>query len=124
MLVGGVLGVFAGAVVSALLYFGLLTIPTRYLFSVTSTLITLLAAGLAAQAVAFLQQAGYLHWLITPLWDTSRLLPENSLIGSLVHTLIGYMDQPNGTQLAAYVLTVAVIVGLMWSQRVRGLRIS
>ena len=51
-------GVLAGADASALMYLGLLTIPARRLFSATSGLTTLLAAGLASQAVAFIQQAG------------------------------------------------------------------
>ena len=43
----GALGLAAGAAVSALMYFGLLTIPAGRLFQVTSGLITLLAAGMA-----------------------------------------------------------------------------
>ena len=120
MMLGGTLGVLAGAGVSALMYLGLLTIPTRYLFSVTSGLITLLAAGLAAQAVAFLQQAGYVEVLTDTVWDTSWLLSDGSVIGRLVHTLIGYTDRPNGAQLVVYLLTVTIIVGLMRSQRSTG----
>jgi high-affinity iron transporter len=117
MTFGGALGVLAGAGVSALLYFGLLSIPTRYLFSVTSGLITLLAAGLAAQGVAFLQQAGYVEALTSTVWDTSWLLSDSSVLGRLLHTLIGYTDRPNGAQLLAYLLTVAVIFGLMRFKR-------
>jgi high-affinity iron transporter len=117
MMAGGALGVLAGAAISALMYLGLLTIPARYLFSVTSGLITLLAAGLAAQAIAFLQQAGYVEALTFTVWDTSWLLSESGVIGRLVHTLIGYTDRPSGAQLVVYVLTIAIIVGLMRSQR-------
>jgi high-affinity iron transporter len=113
MMAGGALGVLAGAGISALMYLGLLTIPTRHLFSVTSALITLLAAGLAAQAIAFLQQAGYIEVLTGTVWDTSWLLSDDNVIGRLVHTLIGYTDRPNGAQLVAYVLTLATIVLLM-----------
>jgi high-affinity iron transporter len=113
MITGGGLGVLAGVGTSALMYLGLLTIPTRHLFAVTSGLITLLAAGLAAQAIAFLQQAGYIEVLTGTVWDTSWLLSDGSVIGRLVHTLIGYTDQPNGAQLVAYLLTLAMIVLLM-----------
>ena len=58
MATGGTLGLLLGGALTALMYFGLLSIPTRYLFSVTSGLIAVLAAGMAAQAVAFLQVAG------------------------------------------------------------------
>jgi high-affinity iron transporter len=113
MITGGGLGVLAGAGTSALMYLGLLTIPTRHLFAVTSGLITVLAAGLAAQAIAFLQQAGYIEVLTGTVWDTSWLLSDGSVIGRLVHTLIGYTDRPNGAQLVAYLLTLAMIVLLM-----------
>jgi len=113
MLTGGILGVLAGALVSALMYFGLLTIPARHLFAVTSGLITLLAAGLAAQAIAFVQQAGFVNVLTSTVWDTSWLLSESSLPGRLLHTLIGYTDRPNGAQLVAYLMTIVVMLGLM-----------
>jgi high-affinity iron transporter len=113
MLGGGILGVLAGAGISALLYFGLLAIPAGRLFAATSGLITLLAAGLAAQAVAFLQQAGDAEVLTAPVWDTSWLLPDGSVLGRLLHTLVGYTDQPSGAQLVVYLLTITAIVGLM-----------
>jgi high-affinity iron transporter len=113
MLAGGTLGLAAGAAVSALMYFGLLTIPAHRLFAVTGWLITLLAAGMASQGVLFLQNAGYLQFGMMPLWDTSWLLSDDSIAGRLLHTLIGYTDQPDAVQLAAYALTIAVIVTLM-----------
>lgn len=113
MMLGGALGLAAGAAVSALMYFGLVTIPARHLFSVTSGLITLLAAGLAAQAIAFVQQAGYVEFLTSTVWDTSWLLKDDSLLGRLLHTLIGYTDQPSGAQILIYALTIFVMLSLM-----------
>ena len=113
LLLGGGLGLLAGAAVSAALFLGLLTIPTRYLFGVTSGLITLLAAGLASQAVAFLQQGGYFEVLTATVWDTSWLLADDSIAGRLVHTLVGYTARPDGAQVVCYLATVAVILGLM-----------
>lgn len=118
MIAGGALGVLAGAGASALMYLGLLTIPARYLFSVTSGLITLLAAGLASQAVAFIQQAGYLEVLTSTVWNTSWLLSDEGLTGRLLHTLIGYTARPSGAQLLIYLLTIAAIVALMRFVRV------
>src|ERR1700759_1657191 len=74
LLTGGALGLAAGAAVSALMYFGLLTIPAGRLFQVTAGLITLLAAGMAAQAVLFLQNGGYINAMTGTIWDTSWLL--------------------------------------------------
>jgi high-affinity iron transporter len=113
MAAGGAAGVLAGAGVAALMYFGLLRIPTRYLFSVTSWLIALLAAGMASQAIAFLQQAGILTAFSRSLWNTANVLSEGSLLGRVLHTLIGYSDQPSGMQLAVYLATLAAIFILM-----------
>jgi len=113
MVVGGGLGLVAGALVSALMYFGLLTIPAGKLFQVTSGLITLLAAGMAAQAIVFLQNGGWLLYFTGTVWDTSWLLSEGSIAGKLLHTLVGYSEAPNGAQLIAYVATIAVILVLM-----------
>jgi len=113
MVVGGGLGLLAGAAVSALMYFGLLTIPAGKLFQVTSGLITLLAAGMAAQAVIFLQNGGWLEYFTATVWDTSWLIKEDSITGRLLHTLIGYSQAPNGAQLMAYAATILVIVALM-----------
>ncbi len=119
MLAGGMLGLGAGAAISALMYYGLLAVPAHRLFSVTSGLITLLAAGMAAQAVLFIQQAGYLQFLMNAVWNTSWLLPEGSLAGRLLHTLIGYSDQPNGLQIIAYFAVVAGITLLARWERAR-----
>jgi high-affinity iron transporter len=113
MVTGGALGLVAGALVSGLMYFGLLTIPAGKLFQVTSGLITLLAAGMAAQAVIFLQNGGWLLYFTSTLWDTGWLLKDDSITGRLMHTLIGYSQSPNGAQLIAYCGTIVGIVLLM-----------
>jgi high-affinity iron transporter len=113
MVAGGGLGLAAGALVSALMYFGLLTIPAGKRFQVTSGLITLLAAGMAAQAVIFLQNGGWLEFLTATVWDTGWLIQDDSLAGRLLHTLIGYSQAPNGAQLIAYGATIAMILVLM-----------
>ncbi|HEX4111009.1 MAG TPA: FTR1 family protein [Stellaceae bacterium] len=117
MLIGGVLGLIGGVAVTALMYFGLLAIPAHRLFAVTAGLITLLAAGLAAQAVVFVQQAGYADMLTNQMWNSSAILSQDSLVGRLLHTLIGYSDRPNGAQLVVYLATVIVIVVLMKAVR-------
>ena len=113
LLAGGALGLAAGAAVSALMYLGLLTIPAGRLFQVTSGLITLLAAGMAGQAVLFLQNGGYVNVWTSTVWDTSWLLKEDSIPGRLLHTLVGYVQAPDGAQVAAYLATIAGILLLM-----------
>ena len=113
MVGGGFVGLILGSLVCFATYLGLITIPTRYLFAVTSTLIAFLAAGLAAQAIAFLQQADILTTLDQTVWDTSWLLSDSSYLGRALHTLIGYVDQPTAMQLIVYTATLLAIATLM-----------
>jgi high-affinity iron transporter len=113
MLVGGFVGLVLGSLICVATYLGLITIPTRYLFGVTSALIALLAAGMAAQAIAFLEQADILTALDQTVWNTSWILSDSSLLGRALHTLIGYVDQPTAMQLVVYAATLAMIIVLM-----------
>ena len=110
LLFGGLCGLALGGVLSALMFYGLVKVPARRLFAVTTTLITFLAAGMAAQCVVFLQQAGLATAFSNTLWDTSWLLPDDSVIGRVMHVLFGYVDQPSGMQALVYVLTLAGII--------------
>jgi high-affinity iron transporter len=110
LLVGGALGVGLGAVVAWLLYCGLLAIPLHRLFSVTSWLIALLAAGMAGQAAAVLAGADLIPAWGYQLWDTTWLLSQDSLAGRALRALIGYSDRPMGVQLVAYVFTLATLL--------------
>ena len=113
---GALAGVAVGAAMSSVSYFGLAAIPTRYVFSVTSALIILLAAGLAAQAAQFLTNAGLITILDRPLWNSSAILREDSLVGRVLHALVGYTDRPSALQVLVYLGTILVMVGLMqWS---------
>ena len=108
---GAAIGLALGASVCLLTYQGLLYIPPRPLFRVTTILISLLAAGMAAQAASFLEKANWLTALDSIVWDTGWLLPDNSLLGRTLHTLIGYTDQPTLLQLSVY-LSVLLITFL------------
>jgi high-affinity iron transporter len=110
LLLGGVLGIGCGALVSWLLYRGLVAIPVGQLFAVTSWLVALLAAGLAGQAAALLAKVDLIPSWGFEIWDTSWLLDENSIAGRALRALIGYSDRPMGVQLAAYVAVLAALV--------------
>ncbi len=110
LLFGGLLGVLAGAAVSWVLYRGLVAIPLKRLFAVTGALVALLAAGMAGQAAATLAGADLIPAWGWQIWNTSWLLPEDTLVGRALHALAGYSDRPMGVQLAAYVATLATLL--------------
>ena len=113
MLAGAIAGVGAGAAVGAALYLGLLRIPSSRLFAVTGWMILLLAAGMAAQAAAFLVQADLLPSLGESLWDSSALISDQGVPGRVLHALIGYTARPYGIQVLVYLLTLGGITALM-----------
>jgi high-affinity iron transporter len=115
MLAGGLAGIAGGVAVGWLLYAGLLRIPLRWFFTATGILVLFLAAGMASQAARFLIQADVLPSLATPLWDTSAWLPQTSVVGAVLHSLVGYEAQPSGMQIVFYVLVLgAIAMGMKW----------
>lgn len=106
---GGLIGLGMGIVFGLFMYHGLLRISIKYLFQVTSVLLTLIAAGMAANAAGKLVSAGLLPSLVKSVWDTSAILSQHDLLGRFLFILIGYQDHPNGMQVLFYVATVAII---------------
>lgn len=113
LLLGGLLGLLLGAGISGLTYTGLAVIPPRHLFKVTSVLIAFMAAGMAAQGVAFLEQADIATALGDAVWNTSSVLADNSIAGRVLHTLLGYTGKPTELQLVVYLATLGTIFGAM-----------
>ena len=113
MVIGGFIGLAAGIALGVLLYRGLLKIPLKHFFSVTGWLVLLIASGLAAQAAGFFNQAGLLPALGNSLWDSSHILNQGSLLGQMLHVLVGYTARPSGIQLLFYGVTLVTILSLM-----------
>lgn len=113
MLIGGFGGLALGVALGMATYWGLLKIPTRHLFAVTSAMIALLASGMAASSIGYLQQADIIGILTKTMWNSSTILDQNSLLGTLLHAMIGYIAQPTQAQVLAYALTLATIFILM-----------
>ena len=109
MMLGGAGGLALGALITWLLYRGLVAIPMKHFFAVTNAMITVLAAGMAGQAASVLAHADIIPSFGDALWDSSGILPESSLFGRALHALVGYSDRPVGIQLAAWAGTIFVI---------------
>ena len=109
LILGFLFGGFAGAAVGVILYYGLVKIPTKQIFTVTSWLLIFLVAGMVSQAVGYLTAVGILPELVGMMWDTSRFLSENSLAGKFLQALFGYAQRPSGMQVLMYGLTLGVL---------------
>ncbi len=116
---GGVaLGIIGGAALGFALYIGLLRVPINYFFTVTNIMLVLLAAGLASTAAGYLVQSDLLPAMGSQIWDTTRLLSDDSAAGKMLGVLIGYKSAPAGIQLAFYLTIVALLTaGMRWQQK-------
>ena len=69
--------------------------------------------AIAAQAAGFLNQAGLLPALGYGVWNTSHILSQHSIVGQLLHILVGYIARPSGIEIVFYVGTFLTIFTLM-----------
>ncbi len=113
VMIGSLAGFIGGSAAGIAIYYGLVKISARQLFSVTSWMLIFLASGMVSQAAGFLTAAGVIPSLIPSVWDTSRILSENSLLGKVLHALLGYSDRPSGIQLISYLLTLGGITMIL-----------
>jgi high-affinity iron transporter len=109
LIMGTIIGTWLGVFTGLLMYFGLIRIPVKQLFSISGWLLAFLAAGMIAKGVGHLVKADILPALINPLWDTSAILSQKSLVGRFLSIVIGYQDHPAGIQVLFYVITLALI---------------
>ncbi len=109
IIIGGFIGAIGGTIIGTMLYLGLLKTVKRHLFTVTSWMLIVLTAGIAAQGANFLIAAGVLPELISQVWDTSSFISGGSLIGETLSILIGYTPRPTGMELIFYTSTLIVI---------------
>ena len=77
-------------------------------FRVIGVVLMVFAAGLLADAVQGMQELGWLPFGQQALWDTSRILSEDSSIGDVFHSLLGYADRPTVLQAVVWLTYVVV----------------
>ena len=110
---GAIAGLVSGTAVGVALYYGLLRISPRALFSVTGWMLILLASGMVSQALGLLQMGDFIPVLLPTVWDSSRILSEQSFLGGVLHVLIGYSARPSIIQIIGYVFTFGVIAVIL-----------
>jgi len=116
LLSGALLGLLAAVGLCFLIYRLGYQLNYRVFFRVMGLLLLVFAAGLLGDAVQNMQALGWLHFGTTPLWNTAHILSEDSAIGDILHTFIGYSEQPTvlqGLLYAAYLLVAGSIFAWM-----------
>ena len=108
------IGIALGSAVGIALYFGMLKAFGRYFFIITTWMLVFLAAGITAQAIGFWINAEFVPPLINPIWDSSFILPQDSIIGRFLHIFLGYIDRPSEMQIIGYSANLLILIGGIW----------
>lgn len=112
LLIGALLGLLAAVGLSFLVYRMGYRLDYRMFFRVMGIILLIFAAGLLGDAVQNMQELGWLSFGTTILWNTTHLLSEDSTLGDILHTFLGYAETPTilqGAIYAAYLLIVGSV---------------
>jgi high-affinity iron transporter len=96
-----VAGVLVAAALGWAIFRGGRQLSLSRFFLATSVLLLLVAAGLLSSGIGRLIGLALLPDS-EPLWDTSRLLADDSLIGSFLAGLAGYRARPTVLEVGGY----------------------
>ena len=110
-------GTFAGLVLAVmvgwLLYRGTIQFNLRNFFSITNSLLVLMAAGMAAMAIHEFAEAGLFPWFSSTAWDLSWLVSKQSTLGLLLKAMFGFNPAPSAAEVAVYIAYLIIVGGIL-----------
>lgn len=110
--VGALLGILVAVVLGYAIYHGGLHINLRRFFTYTGLFILFVSAGLFANVLRKFHEAGIWNHGQQVVLDLSHVLPADSITGSVLSGLLGYLDTPVLSEVIAYIafLTIALVL--------------
>ncbi|TPJ53565.1 iron uptake transporter permease EfeU [Mesorhizobium sp. B2-7-1] len=117
-LAGVVLAGFVGYGV----YAGSVRLDLRRFFRWTGAFILIVAAGLVANSVNALHEAGLWNYGQQIVFDISGVLPADSPLGSVLSGIFGYIDAPTVSELVVYLGFLAPSLWLFLADQPAGRR--
>ncbi|MDD9953228.1 MAG: FTR1 family protein [Candidatus Woesearchaeota archaeon] len=109
--VGGLLGITVAIGVGYLFFHSARKMNLKKIFTFSSILLILFAAGLTAHGVHELEEAGVLTPFIYPLYDINPILNEKGIVGSFLKGLFGYNGNPSLLEVICYWLYLLSVGG-------------
>ncbi len=121
LLTGAALGMLSAVGLCVLIYKLGYRLDYRIFFRVMGILLLFFAAGLLSDAIQNMQHLGWLTIGTVPLWNTAHILSEDSVLGDLLHGLIGYAEAPTILQGLFYTTYLLIAGGIFaWITRKPG----
>ena len=112
LLFGAASGLLASIGLCVLIYRLGYRLDYRVFFRVMGILLIFFAAGLLGDAIQNLQGLGWITFGTMPLWDTSHILSEDSVLGDLLHGIVGYAEAPTLLQGLFYLAYLLIAGGI------------
>ena len=72
------------------------------------------AAGLVARSLHEFIELGWLPALIEQVWNTTAILNEESVLGQVAKSLLGYRTRPSLAEVIGYTSYLLVVLALLW----------
>lgn len=102
LLFGAILGLLAAVIITYAIFRTTVRLDIRKFFIVTGILIIFIAAGLLGHSIMTLEELNLVPSIIPHVWDTSRVISEDGLLGKLLHAFIGYTASPSLLHVIVY----------------------
>ena len=111
---GALLGLILAIFVGFAIYSGSLRLNLSLFFRWTGLFILVVAAGILANSVQALHEAGLWNHLRGVVFDISSALPMDGPAGSVLAGMFGYQDAPTVSVLGAYVIYLLVTLAMFF----------
>lgn len=103
-LVGTLIGLTLAVGAGWLIFATTVRLNTRQFFKITSAILIVFAAGLVAHGIHEFNEGGFLPGVVDHVWDVNWLIPEDSTVGNILASLVGYVPDPSLTVVLAWLL--------------------
>ena len=98
-------GLLSSIFFTGITYLGLFKLSGKYIFKITSLLLTLIAAGLVAEVINLFSSIGM--FTSEQYWDSGWLIDDqNSIAGIVLKSMLGYNARPTKLQIYSYFFTI------------------
>ena len=111
---GALLGLILAIFVGFAIYSGSMRLNLGLFFRWTGLFILVVAAGILANSVQALHEAGLWNHLQGVVFDISSALPMDGPAGSVLAGMFGYQDAPTMSVLGAYVIYLLVTLAMFF----------
>jgi len=112
--VGASFGLLVAISVAFFLMRGTVKLDWRKFFMYTSVLLLLFASGITMHGAMAFQELGVLPPIIEHVYNSGGILPEEGVLGSVLHVFTGYHESPSLLILLIQMIYLAIFGTYIW----------